>query len=111
MRCANCPYAGDDRAARAQAVTLPEVCDRPMGCSFCGIAVALVGDPVPQSGALCPDCQRAFLRRLQEGGDARVRLVAEIVGLIRPQPARATLPEVLARVCTEVLGSDEEGGP
>lgn len=37
-------------------------------------------------------------------------VLASQLGIALPRPARATLPEVLARVCTEVLGSDEEGG-
>lgn len=32
------------------------IADRPMGCAVCGVAVALVGDPVPAPGTRCPRC-------------------------------------------------------
>lgn len=45
------------RARRAAEQAAKEaVCDRPMGCANCGVAVALVGDPVPSRGALCGRC-------------------------------------------------------
>jgi hypothetical protein len=53
-------YAGRLHAWRAQRAAeqaaKDAICDRPMGCANCGVAVALVGDPVPAVGTRCARC-------------------------------------------------------